>query len=134
MGVDVCCGIKRGMSQPILNLFHGNALCQKQAGTAVPEVMEANFPQPILRQQQLKMIGNVVGPKQLAHLVNTDIVLIVSTVRAFEQALVTKLACVLHTDELNWYNDSTESLYRLMCNGSPLSWQPLLDAQLHHIA
>lgn len=37
------------------------------------------------------MVSNVVGAKQLAHLVNADIVLIVFAIRAFEQCLVFRL-------------------------------------------
>ena len=35
MCIDICCSRKVTMTKPFLNLFHGNAICQKQGCTAV---------------------------------------------------------------------------------------------------
>ena len=44
MGVDIGGGGKGGVPQPFLNLFHGDALTEQQAGAAVAQVMEPDVP------------------------------------------------------------------------------------------
>lgn len=36
MGVDICRGRKIAVSQPVLNLLEGHAVCEKQTGATVP--------------------------------------------------------------------------------------------------
>lgn len=44
MGVDVGGGGKGGVPQPLLDLLHGDALTEQQAGTAVP--LRYNYDKP----------------------------------------------------------------------------------------
>ena len=41
MGVNVGGGGEIAVTQPFLNLLHGNAVCQKKAGAAVSKLVEA---------------------------------------------------------------------------------------------
>ena len=44
MGVNVGGGGEVAVTQPFLNLFHGNAVCQKKAGAAMP--LRYNYDKP----------------------------------------------------------------------------------------
>lgn len=85
MGVDVGGGGKGGVPQPLLNLLHRDALTEQQTGAAVAQIMEPDVPQAVLLQQELEVVGDVVGPKQFAHLVGANIVQVVGAVGLFEQ-------------------------------------------------
>ena len=85
MGVDVGGGGKGRVPQPLLDLLHGNALTEQQTGAAVAQIMEPDVPQAVLLQQELEVVGDVVGPKQFAHLVGAHIVQVVSAVGLLEQ-------------------------------------------------
>lgn len=74
MRVDIRRGRESGMAEPLLNRFHGNAMRQKQTGAGVMQIVKANFSKLIPLQQISEMPGDVVGVKQLAHLIHTDIV------------------------------------------------------------
>lgn len=41
MSIDVGCGREGAVSEPDLNLFHGDSLTEKQTGTGMPKVMES---------------------------------------------------------------------------------------------
>ena len=43
MSIDVGCGREGAVSEPDLNLFHGDSFAEKQAGTSVPKIMEADL-------------------------------------------------------------------------------------------
>ena len=47
MRIDVGGGGEIAVTQPFLNLLHGNVIEQKQAGAGVAEVMEANGAHPV---------------------------------------------------------------------------------------
>lgn len=80
MGVDVGGGGKGGVPQPLLDLLHGDALTEQQTGAAVAQIMEPDVPQTVLLQQEFEVVGDVVGPKQFAHLVGAHIVQVVGAV------------------------------------------------------
>ena len=69
MGINVGGGGKGGVTQPVLNLLHGDALTEQEAGTGMPQIMKANVSQSVLLQKQLEVVGNIVGAKEFAHLV-----------------------------------------------------------------
>ena len=83
MGIDIGGGGKGGVPQPLLNLLHGDALTEQQTGAAVAQVMEPDVPQAVLLQQEFEMVGDVIGPDQLAHFVGTHIVQVVGAVEAY---------------------------------------------------
>ena len=85
MGVDVGGGGKGGVSQPLLDLLHGNTLTEQQTGAAMAQIMEPDVPQAMLLQQEFEMVGDVVGPEQFAHLVGAHIVQVVGAVGLLEQ-------------------------------------------------
>lgn len=73
------------MSQPDLDLLHGDAIAEKQAGAGMTEVVKANFSQFVFLNEPCEMFRYIVGAQELAALVNADIVEIVLTVGLFEQ-------------------------------------------------
>ena len=44
MGVNICCGRKIAVTEPFLNLLHGNTVCEHQTGTGVP--LRYNYDKP----------------------------------------------------------------------------------------
>ena len=57
--------------------------------------MEPDVPQTVLLQQELEVVGDVVRPEQLAHLVSAHIVQVVGAVGLLEQFPVPLLAGTL---------------------------------------
>ena len=43
MGVNIGGGGEVAVPQPFLNLLHGNVVCQKKAGAAVAQIVEADI-------------------------------------------------------------------------------------------
>ncbi len=56
-----------GMSKPKLYLLHADILPDKQAGTAVPEIVEANLPQAVLLQKLSELRGDIVWSKNFCY-------------------------------------------------------------------
>lgn len=84
MGVDICRRGEGAVAQPELNLFHGYSITQKEAGTSVPKVMEAYFPQIIFFNDPGKMFCNIIGPQNFSTLIDADVFKIIPAVRLFE--------------------------------------------------
>lgn len=52
VGVDVAGGADVAVTQPLQNVLQGNAVGIEQAGTGMPQVMEADFLHPVALQNQ----------------------------------------------------------------------------------
>ena len=61
------------MAKPLLNILQGNAVGIKQAGTGMPQIMEADFLHPVALQNQREMLGQEARRDEPAHLVDIDI-------------------------------------------------------------
>ena len=73
MRVDVGGGADVAMSQPLLDLLHGDAVFEQQGRTAVAQIVQADVPQPLFPQQLTEAVGDIAGFEDVAHLVNEDI-------------------------------------------------------------
>ena len=74
MGVDVAGGTDVAVSKPLLNIFQGNAVGIEQAGTGMPQIVEADFLHPVALQNQRKVLGQKARRDELAHLIDVDVV------------------------------------------------------------
>lgn len=61
------------MSQPLLNVFQAHTVRMKQTRAAMPEIVKADFPQPVLLQYQREMLGDVSRLYQLSDFVDVDV-------------------------------------------------------------
>ena len=66
----------------------------------MPEIVEANLPQAVLLDKPLEVLGDVVGPQKLSHLIDTDVVKPVLAVGGAEQAAVRLLLRLLPQEQL----------------------------------
>ena len=62
------------VAEPLLDLFHRDAVREQQRRAAMPEIVEAYMPQAVLIQQLRKCGGKIVRGNQRSHLVHTDVV------------------------------------------------------------
>ena len=88
MSIDVGCGREGTVSKPDLNLFHGDSLTEKQAGTSMPKVMEADLLEVVLLDHPCEVFRHIIGAEQLASLIDTDVVEVISTVGLLEESSV----------------------------------------------
>lgn len=79
------------MSEPVLNLLHGNAVCKHQRGTAVSQIMKSDLSKLIRPKQLAEALCNIMGLDQIANLVDTDIFLIFLDVGPAAQSAVLRL-------------------------------------------
>lgn len=96
MGVNIGGGGEVAVTQPFLNLLHGNAVCQKKAGAAVAQIVEADRTQTVFLQQLRELLGNVVGTDDVPDLVHTQIAEIIPIVAFTAQAAVGVLLTFQH--------------------------------------
>ena len=75
MGVDVRRGGDVAVAQPFLDLLHGYALLQQQAGAGVPQIVEPNFPQAVFFQQLGEVVGHGIGQDKVSHLIHEQVAL-----------------------------------------------------------
>lgn len=90
MSIDVDGGREGTVSKPDLNLLHGDSFTEKQAGTSMPKVMEANLLEVILLDHPCEVFCHIIGSEKLSGLVDTDVVEVISTV-----GLTTMPTCVI---------------------------------------
>lgn len=81
MGVNICCGREIAVTEPLLDLLHGNAVCEHQAGARVPEIVKTNVPQSIGFQKLRKLFRHIMGLDKITNLVDADITCILFVVR-----------------------------------------------------
>ena len=79
-----------------LNLLHGNAVCQKKAGAAMTQIVEADRTQTVFLQQLRELLGNVVGADDVSDLVHTQIAQILPVVAFTAQTTVGVLLTFQH--------------------------------------
>ena len=60
-------------AQPFLDLLHGNAVCQKKAGTTMAQIVEADGGQTVFHQQLRELLGNRIRAEDVPDLVHTQI-------------------------------------------------------------
>jgi len=73
MRIDIGCGGKVAVTEPFLDLLHGDAVGQQQTGTAVTKIVIANFPQTVLLQKLCKGFGEIMRGEQFSHFIHTDV-------------------------------------------------------------
>ena len=108
MGVDVGGGGEGAVSQPDLDLLHGDSIAQQQAGTGVTKIVEADLPQTVLADHPAKVFRHEVGPQELAHLVHADIGQIVPTVGTLEQPPILGLLFFLRQQQVLHHRDQRQ--------------------------
>lgn len=74
MSIDVGCGREGAVSEPDLNLFHGDSFAEKQAGTSMPKIMEADLLEVVLLNHPCEVFCHIIGSEELAGLTDTDVV------------------------------------------------------------
>ena len=79
------------MTQPFLDLLHGYALLQQQAGARVAQIVESNLPQTVVGQQLSKSVGHRVGQDEIAHLVHKQVAFVLLVVAVTAQLFVVGL-------------------------------------------
>lgn len=80
MCIDVCRGGEGTVTQPDLDLLHGDTVAEKQAGAGVTKIMEANLAKPILLDEPREMLRCIVRTQKFSALVNADVVEVVPAV------------------------------------------------------
>lgn len=60
MCIDVCRGGEGAVTQPDLDLLHGDTVAEKQAGAGVTKIMEANLAKPVLLDEPREMLRYIV--------------------------------------------------------------------------
>ena len=88
MCVDVGCCREITVSQPFLDLFHGNFIFQKQAGAAVSQIMESNLTLSMLFQEFGEGTGYVIGRDEGTHFVYADVIQVSSIITPATDTLV----------------------------------------------
>ena len=88
MAVHVAGRTYVAVTEPFLYQLHLHSVCKEQAGTTVPQVMEAYLPQAVLAEHYREMVRYIVGTYQLSHSVHADVVLVLLAVSSAE--------CFLH--------------------------------------
>jgi len=88
MSIDVGCGREGAVSEPDLNLFHGDSFAEKQAGTSMPKIMEADLLEVVLLDHPSEVFCHIIGSEELAGLIDTDVVEVISTVGLLEKSSV----------------------------------------------
>lgn len=88
MSIDVGCGREGAVSEPDLNLFHGDSFAEKQAGTSMPKIMEADLLEVVLLDHLSEVFCHIIGLEELAGLIDTDVVEVISTVGLLEESSV----------------------------------------------
>ena len=63
MAVDVRRGADVAVTQPFLDLLHGNIVGQQQRGAAMPEIVETDMPQAFHFQQLAEIAAEITGLK-----------------------------------------------------------------------
>ena len=58
--IDVCRGGEGTVTQPDLDLLHGDTVAEKQAGAGVTKIMEANLAKPVLLDEPREMLRYIV--------------------------------------------------------------------------
>ena len=61
------------MSEPFLNLLHGNPIVKQQACTGMAKIMEANATETIFDQKLGKSFSDVIGPNHITDFIYTQI-------------------------------------------------------------
>ena len=73
----MCVNVRRSwevaVTKPFLNLLHGNTVCQKKRGTAMPEIVIPDLSHFLCLEQFRKTLCDVVGLDQIANLIDTYI-------------------------------------------------------------
>ena len=81
MSVNICRGRKIAVTEPLLDLFHGNAVCEHQAGARVPEIVKTDAPQTVCFQKLRKLLRHIMGLDEITDLIDADITCILLVVR-----------------------------------------------------
>ena len=84
MCIDVCRGGEGTVTQPDLDLLHGDTVAEKQAGAGVTKIMEAHPAQAVALQEFWECRSQIISPHPLAQLVHKHkaIILVIVTVAA----------------------------------------------------
>ena len=70
------------MPQPFLNFFQAHTIGVQQTGTAMSQIMKTYLFQPVLCQQNIKMLGNEIGLHQFSNGIHIHVFQIVVAVAA----------------------------------------------------
>ncbi len=62
------------MSEPFLDLLHGDALCEEHRGAGVAKIVEAYFLQVMLLQKLSEVLGDEVGIVKFTECIHADVV------------------------------------------------------------
>ena len=80
MHINICRGGDRTVSQPGLNIFQADTVGEKQAGTAMPEIVKTNAAHIMLFQELRELGTEKVRPHQFSKLIDIDVIQILGTV------------------------------------------------------
>ena len=82
MCVNIGSSADVAVSQPLLNLFQAHTIGVQQTGTAMSQIMKTYLFQPVLCQQNIKMLGNEIGLHQFSNGIHIHVFQIVVAVEA----------------------------------------------------
>ena len=88
VSIDVGSSREGTVSKPDLNLLHGDSFAEKQAGTSMPKIMEADLLEVVLLNHPCEVFCHIIGSEELAGLIDTDVVEVFSTVGLLEESSV----------------------------------------------
>ena len=87
MGVNVGCGAEVAVPQPFLDLLQRHPVGQQQAGAGMPEIVEADDPQPAVFQQQIEVVRQKMRRQPPTDLVDADVAVILEVIAVAAQPL-----------------------------------------------
>ena len=99
MRIDVGGGAEIRVTEPLLNLLEGNAVCKQEAGAAVAEIVKAHFPQPVTLNKSRKLRGQIIRLHAFAQFIYENIT-VVFVIVAVPADLFVQLLRLLHLQEV----------------------------------
>ena len=83
--IDICGSGEGAVAKPDLNLFHGDPVAQEKAGAGMPEIMEANFFEPVFLDKPAEMLCHIIWAEKPAALIHADVLEVISAIGLSEQ-------------------------------------------------
>ena len=81
MAINVRRGGDVAVPQPLLDQLHLHALCDQERCAGVAQIVEANVLEVVLPQDRGKAVAHVIGRKQLAPRIATNVILVFQVIR-----------------------------------------------------
>ena len=88
MSIDICCRTDGTVTEPCLDFFKADTLCEQERSAAMAKIVESEFRHIVLFQNGRHMSRKITGLNQLSHFVHIDVPLILLAVATTTQYTV----------------------------------------------